>query len=182
MNKILIFVVFFLNIFLSNAYSQIAYIDINFILSESIVGKFLNNHLENLGLEYSEKYNKLQNQLVEKENKLLAQKNIIEKNEFDKKLRNLSNEVKKYRENKKIEGDKINNVKIESTKKILKTLNPIITQYVENNEISLVFEKKNIIVGKKDLDITEKIIKILNIKIQKLNFWWKIFFLKRKQI
>ena len=170
MNKILIFVVFFLNIFLSNAYSQIAYIDINFILSESIVGKFLNNHLENLGLEYSEKYNKLQNQLVEKENKLLAQKNIIEKNEFDKKLRNLSNEVKKYRENKKIEGDKINNVKIESTKKILKTLNPIITQYVENNEISLVFEKKNIIVGKKDLDITEKIIKILNIKIQKLNF------------
>ncbi len=170
MNKILIFVVFFLNIFLSNAYSQIAYIDINFILSESIVGKFLNNHLENLGLEYSEKYNKLQNQLVEKENKLLAQKNIIEKNEFDKKLRNLSNEVKKYRENKKIEGDKINNVKIESTKKILKTLNPIITQYVENNEISLVFEKKNIIVGKKDLDITEKIIKILNLKIQKLNF------------
>ena len=170
MNKILIFVVFFLNIFLSNAYSQIAYIDINFILSESIVGKFLNNHLENLGLEYSEKYNKLQNQLVEKENKLLAQKNIIEKNEFDKKLRNLSNEVKKYRENKKIESDKINNVKIESTKKILKTLNPIITQYVENNEISLVFEKKNIIVGKKDLDITEKIIKILNIKIQKLNF------------
>ena len=170
MKKFFIFIIIFFNIFILKAYSQIAYIDINYILSESIVGKSLNSHLENLSSEYSEKYNRLQSQLVEKENKLLSQKNIIEKNEFDKKLRVLSDEIKKYRESKKIENDKINNVKIENTKKILKTLNPIITQYVENNEISLVFAKKNIIVGKKDLDITEKIIKLLNTKIQKLDF------------
>ena len=41
----------FLNIFLSNAYSQIVYIDINFILNSSDVGKFLNNYLKNLTIK-----------------------------------------------------------------------------------------------------------------------------------
>ena len=72
--------------------------------------------------------------------------------------------------NKKISTDKLNKIKIENTKEILKILNPIITKYVENNDISLVLKKTNIIVGKKDLDITEKIIKLLNGQIDKLNF------------
>ena len=53
-------------------------------------------------------------------------------------------------------------VKIDNTKKILKILNPIITKYVNENNISLVIPKKNIIVGKKNLDITHKITKMLN--------------------
>ena len=101
---------------------------------------------------------------------MLAQKNIIEKNEFNKKIRNLSDEIDKYKNDKKLSTDKLNKIKIENTKEILRILNPIITKYVENNDISLVLKKTNIIVGKKDLDITEKIIKLLNVEINKLNF------------
>ena len=50
----------------------------------------------------------------------------------------------------------LNKIKIENTKKILKILNPIITNYVDENSISIVIPKKNIIVGKKNLDITDK--------------------------
>ena len=107
---------------------------------------------------------------MEKEKTLLAQKNIIEKNEFNKKIRNLSDEIDKYKNDKKLSTDKLNKIKIENTKEILRILNPIITKYVENNDISLVLKKTNIIVGKKDLDITEKIIKLLNGEIDKLNF------------
>ena len=42
------------------------------------------------------------------------------------------------------------------TSKILKILNPLLTNYVEKNNINLVIEKKNILVGIKTLDITEK--------------------------
>ena len=41
-------------------------------------------------------------------------------------------------------------------------LNPLLTKYVDNNNIKLVVEKKNIIVGIKSLDITNDILKILN--------------------
>ena len=91
-------------------------------------------------------------------------------NKLNKKIRNLSDEINKYKNDKKISTDKLNKIKIENTKEILKILNPIITKYVENNDISLVLKKTNIIVGKKDLDITEKIIKLLNGEINKLNF------------
>lgn len=170
MKKYLIIIFFIFNIFTFNAYSKIAYIDIKIILNESNVGKSLNSHLKSLNSEYSKKYSKIEKELLEKEKTLLAQKNIIEKNEFNKKIRNLSDEIDKYKNDKKLSTDKLNKIKIENTKEILKILNPIITKYVENNDISLVLKKTNIIVGKKDLDITEKIIKLLNGEINKLNF------------
>ena len=170
MKKYLIIIFFIFNIFTINAYSKIAYIDIKIILNKSNVGKSLNSHLKSLNSEYSKKYSKIEKELLEKEKTLLAQKNIIEKNEFNKKIRNLSDEIDKYKNDKKLSTDKLNKIKIENTKEILRILNPIITKYVENNDISLVLKKTNIIVGKKDLDITEKIIKLLNGEINKLNF------------
>ena len=53
--------------------------------------------------------------------------------------------------------------------KILKILNPIITNYVEINNIDLVIEKKNILVGIKSLDITSNILEILNQKTKEKN-------------
>ncbi len=170
MKKYLIIIFFIFNIFTFNAYSKIAYIDIKIILNESSVGKSLNSHLKSLNSEYSKKYTKIEKELLEKEKTLLAQKNIIEKNEFNQKIRNLSDEINKYKNDKKLSTDKLNKIKIENTKEILRILNPIITKYVENNDISIVLKKTNIIVGKKDLDITEKIIKLLNGEINKLNF------------
>ena len=170
MKKYLIIIFLLFNIFTFNAYSKIAYIDIKIILNESNVGKSLNSHLKSLNSEYSKKYSKIEKELLEKEKKLLAQKNILENNEFNKKIKNLSDEIDKYKNDKKLSTDKLNEIKIENTKEILRILNPIITKYAENNDISLVLKKTNIIVGKKDLDITEKIIKLLNVEINKLNF------------
>ena len=53
--------------------------------------------------------------------------------------------------------------------KILKILNPIITNYVDINNIDLVIEKKNILVGIKSLDITFNILEILNQKTKEKN-------------
>ena len=66
--------------------------------------------------------------------------------------------------------DNLNKFKIDNTREILKKLNPIITNYVDTNSISIVLPKKNIIVGKKNLDITDQILNLLNNKINKLDF------------
>ena len=51
------------------------------------------------------------------------------------------------------------------TLKILKLINPILVEFSEDNSISFILQKKNLIIGKTELDITEKIIKIVNKKI-----------------
>ena len=152
----------------SNA--QIVYIDLNSILINSNVGKSLNTHLKKIRDEYLNKFNKIEKSLIQKEKQLLSQKNIIAKNEFDLMLEKLSNEVKKYRSEKKLSQDNLNEVKIKNSKKIIEYLNPIITEYVNTNSISLVIPKKNIIVGKKKLDITNEIINLLNLEATNIKF------------
>ena len=44
----------------------------------------------------------------------------------------------------------------------MKIINPILTNYVNQNNIKLVIDKKNVLVGIKTLDITNTILDILN--------------------
>ena len=60
--------------------------------------------------------------------------------------------------------------KIEYTKLVLNSLNNIIADYVESNSITVVFSKKNIVVAKKNLDITDSIMKLLNDNLTKIDF------------
>ena len=169
MQKIIIFLIFW-NFFSIKAKAEIAYIDINLILNKSEVGIFLNNYLESVKKKELSKYNEIENELIKKEKLLIEQQNILDKEEFQKRLKNLTKNVKKYRSDKKSSVDELNNFRKDKIKEILEVLNPIITQYVDLNSISIVLPKKNIIVGKKNLDITNQIIKILNENIKKLNF------------
>ena len=166
--KILIFIL--LNILTLNSKAEIVYIDINFILNSSDVGKNLNTYLETIKNQNLLKYEEIENDLVNKEKSLIAQQNILDKEQFQKKLKKLTSEVQKYRSDKKVSLEELNNIKINKTKEILLALNPIITKYVDENSISIVIPKKNIFVGRKNLDITNQIIKLLNNNITKLEF------------
>ena len=162
------FLIFF--IFPLNTFAKVAYIDLKLILKESDVGKFVNDHINKIKNENYSKFKEKENKIIDKEKLLISQKNILNEAEFNKRIAVLTEEVKKYRADKKDSIDRINKIKIDYTKEILKSLNPIIAKYVDLNSISLVIPKKNIIVGKKNLDITDQIIKLLNNNIKKINF------------
>ena len=166
-----LFIYFILiSFFTTSLKAQIAYIDMNLVLNKSEVGKYLNSHIEKIKKKNIEKFKEIEKNLIDKEKLLISQHNILDNNEFDKKLAILKKEVNKYKSDKKLHVDQLNKIKIDSTKQILKVLNPIITKYVDLNSISLVIPKKNIIIGKKNLDITDQIIKQLDENLKKLNF------------
>ena len=162
--------IFFFKINFSIADNKITYIDINFILTNSLVGKSINAHIKKIQDENMQKFNDQEKVFIKKEKKLLSQKNILEKNEFEKKLSILNEEVAKYRITKKNKLNELNKEKINYTKEVLNYLNPIITNFVEKNSVTLVLPKKNIIVGKKDLDITEEILILLDNKIKEIKY------------
>ena len=52
----------------------------------------------------------------------------------------------------------------------MNVLNTIISKYVEENSIQMVFSKKDIVIAKKDLDITNPVMELLNNKLTKIDF------------
>ena len=52
---------------------------------------------------------------------------------------------------------------------LINKLTPILAKYSEEKNISMIVQKKNIIIGKSDLDITKDILDIVNKGIKKIN-------------
>ena len=59
--------------------------------------------------------------------------------------------------------------KIDGTKKLLKEINPILADYSNKKNISVILRKKDIVIAKTDLDITNEIIELVNSKVKKIN-------------
>ena len=52
---------------------------------------------------------------------------------------------------------------------LLKNLNPIVKNYMEEKKIRMVVDKKNILLADESLNITKEIMAILNEKLKKIN-------------
>ena len=81
--------------------------------------------------------------------------------------------MKKLKNTKILEKKKnedFNKFRINSQKKIIETLNPIITAFLKKESIQILLQKDKIIFGDEKLDITEEILKIFNNKHKKIKF------------
>jgi outer membrane protein len=170
MKKIFLLFIFILNFENCYAENKIAYIDINHILNHSIVGQSISKHIKKIKEKKNNELVLIKKKLTDKEEDIIKKKNIIEKNEFEKQVNILKKEIGEYR-NKKIKiNEEIDKKKIKYTKIVLNTLNPIISKYVEENSITIVFPKKSIVIAKKNLDITISIMNLLNDQLKKIDF------------
>ena len=103
------------------------------------------------------------------EDELISKKNIIEIKVYNSRVDEIKKRISKYKLDRENFNNSLEEDKIKYTNKLLEILNPIISDYVEKNSISIVLPKKMIIVGKKKLDITLPVLKILNKSSQKFN-------------
>ena len=102
----------------------------------------------------------------EKEKKIITQKNIISENDFKDKVDELKLEINNYNKNRKKLIEEFNKLKIGNTNKFLKQINPILTKFSNENKIAIILQKKDLIIGKTELDITNEIIKNVNSEIK----------------
>ena len=163
---ILIFFVLFTQINLLNAEINVVFIDMNKFMSTSKPGSSILKQLNDLNNKNLKTFQDKEKFLKEKESKIISQKNILSEKDFQLIVNQLKIEVNKYNVNRKSTTSNFNKLKISSTNKFLKMLNPILIEYSDTNTISMIFKKKDLIIGKRELDITDEIIKIINIKIK----------------
>ena len=170
--KFFFFKIFFL-IFLigiSNANENIRFININYIVNNSEAGKTLNKIIENKTKKIKSELNDLGKKIESKKEKIISQKNILKKDEYEKLVKNYEDEVKKFNNIRNKKNEDFNKYRINSQKKIIEALNPLITAFLKKESVQILLQKEQIIFGDKELDITDEILKIFNDKHKKIKF------------
>ena len=166
---LLIFIIFLPFSSYSLASNIIAYIDMDQILNNSNVGKNAVSDLENNHRKKLQNFKKIEESLKKKERNIISQKNILSNEEYEKKINNLRIEVRNYRNDRKKSLDTLTEKRIEISQKFLKKINPLIAEYAKEKSISLIIQKKNIVMGKTELDITSEIMDLIDKKIKKID-------------
>ena len=161
---------FFLLIGSSLADESIRFININYIVNNSDAGVSLNKIIKDKTKKIESDLKDLAKKLEEKKNKIVSQKNILKKEEFNKLVKDYEKEVEIFNELRNKKQTDFDSFRVESKKKILDLLNPIITDFLESNSIKILLQKEKIIFGDDNLDITEKILRIFNDKHKKIEF------------
>ena len=152
------------------AVEKIAFIDLNFIMNNSLAGTSIKTFINDLNNEKNRDFKVIENKIKDDENELISKKNIIEESIYNKKVNEIRIRINDYKLEKQKFNKHLNEKKIKYNNLLLEKLNPIISNYVENNSITMVLPKKMIIIGKKDLDITQQILEMLDKSVQKIDF------------
>tara|TARA_B110000285_G_C14704596_1_gene414970 strand:- start:67 stop:588 length:522 start_codon:yes stop_codon:yes gene_type:complete len=159
-----LFIIFVFIIFLNsvNAEQKIVFLDMDRVVSTSNSGLSLIEQLKNVSDKNLILLNKQEKNFKEKENKLISQKNIISESEFINKADLLKKDINELNKSRTKIINEFKKLKIENTNKLLKLINPILIKFSNDNSISFILQKKNLVVGKSELDITDKILEIVN--------------------
>ena len=162
----LILVIFLL--FANQAYSEqkIAFINMDSVISSSKSGISILKQLTDLNNKNLKFLKDEEKKFKEKEKKLISQKNILSEADFKKKIVELRSEIKNYNQNRNKIINEFNELKIDNTNNFLKLINPILIKFSNEKGISIILQKKNLVVAKNELDITEEIINIINTEIK----------------
>ena len=128
--------------FESRLFAEIRYVDFKYVLNESKAGKeaqaYLKKKLENGVKNLKNKEKAIQDE----EKDIIKQKKLISAEEYKKKVVELRKKVSSLQTERNKLLDSTANQRTKARTELLKTLNPIIKDYMKEKSIRLVLEKK----------------------------------------
>ena len=168
LRKYLLFIsIFFLLTFSKVLSSEnIAFLDVNYIVNKSKPAISIINKIEKLKEQETKKLKKIEDELKKKNDEIIKSKNLLSEKELNDKITSLRKEAKDF-EKKKIKT--INEIKIKRAaelNKFLQLIKPIIEEYMKENSISMIIDKKNLFMAESKGDITKDILDLVNKKIK----------------
>ena len=165
-NLIYILIIFFSTISLSESNENIAYIDLDNIVKNTKAGKSIIDKLKTSKDTALKKFEKKEKALKKVEEDINKQKNVLSKEELKNKISDFRKEIASFRNDREKLINDFNIKKIQEFEKFFKKITPIIGKYVEEKNIDIVLDKKNIFLANKNNDITNEIIKLIDDKIK----------------
>ena len=166
--KIILFTLFVFFSLENKLLAEIRYVDFKYVLNESKAGKeaqtSLKKKLDNGIKDLKAKEKSIQDE----EKKLIQQKKLISAEEYKKQVKALREKVSSLQTKRNNLLDTVAKQRAKARSELLKTLNPIIKDYMTQNTIRLVLEKKSILLADEKLNITKEITDLLNKKLKSI--------------
>ena len=166
--KIIFILIFFLISIPSYSTEKIVYLDVEKIMQDSIAGKAIVAQIKKKRDISISKFKKKEKEIFEKEKKLISQKNVLSEEEFKKKIQDLRKDISNYQKERSKTSTDINKTRIKASTNLIKKLNPILEEYAKKNSIRIIVQKKHIVMGSKEDDITRDILDLVNQKIKSI--------------
>ena len=165
------FIIYFLFLFSLNQFAladNTYFIDFTRVLNQSKAGADAQQKLKNKFESESKKFLAEEEKIKKQENELIAQKKALSNEDYQKKIDELRKKVAKLQVDKQNSLNEIAKSRALAKEELLKNVNPILKTYMEENKIRLIVDKQSVILGDTTLEITDKIIEILNQKLSSI--------------
>ncbi|MDC1176397.1 OmpH family outer membrane protein [Candidatus Pelagibacter sp.] len=156
---LIIFVLFTNNV---KAETKIAFIDIDYLMKNSNIGKISLKKLDNLNNKNINVLKENEKKLKQEENLLLQKQDIISQEEFEKELKILRNKIKEFNINKEKMVKDYNKFKSQELNITLQKFNKKIQEFMSQNSIEILLDKNNIYIGTVSSDITKEVLIAIN--------------------
>ena len=155
---------FFLFFSISHSYSsdKIHFIDLDELIAKSKLGSSIVTNLNTINSKNIEQLKLKEKEIKQKENELQTKRNIISKDEFEKELKNLNSKVNLFKKQKDEMVKKFKVTQNEKIKDFFNKINPLIQNYMDENSITILLDRKNVFIGKETKDITNDIILLID--------------------
>jgi len=164
--KLILLVIFFNSISsLSNA-NNIAYVNLDNILQNSNLGKKTLIRIDQKKNIEQKKINEREDNIKLLELEIKNKQKIISQDEFNKELSKLKKRINDFQLYKKQVYNNFEKLKNDEITIFFDQINPYVQDYLSKNSIDILFNNKNIVIGKDSLDITDKLINIINKSIK----------------
>ena len=147
---------------------KIVYLDVEKIMQSSLAGKSIATQLKKKREVTISKLQKKEKDIIDKEKKLISQKNVLSKEDFENKIKELRSEILNYQKERNKTSNEIAKQRINASTKLIKKLTPILEEYSKKNSIRIIVQKKHIVMGKKEDDITKDILDLVNQKVKSI--------------
>ena len=156
---ILLFLLFLNN---SNASEGVYFIDVDYIFKNSNYGKKIISKLEEQNQKNISEFKIKETELKDLESQISKQKNIISKDELNKKVENLKIKISSYKIEKENKIEDFKKLKSNELNNFFKEITPLLEEFMKINSIKILLDRKNIFIADSNYDITIKILEYLN--------------------
>tara|TARA_B110000971_G_scaffold221778_1_gene270505 strand:+ start:1908 stop:2423 length:516 start_codon:yes stop_codon:yes gene_type:complete len=168
MKKLFLLAVFFLFSFSNLSADTIYFVDFKKVLNNSKAGASAQENLKKKYTNESNKFIQEEKNIRKEEAEIISKKKTITNEEYKKKVETLREKVSSLQKKKQESFKNMQKTRNDAKQLLLKSVNPILKKYMEDNNIRLVVDKQMVLMGDTQLEITDQIITILNKELKSL--------------
>ena len=167
--KIIFFILLILNFYNLSFAEETYFIDMNKLLNQSKAGKEAQDFLKKKIIAGDKKFKNEGESLKKEEIDLIARKKTLSVDEYKKILNQLRERNIKFQRKRTNFTTEIARQRADARNRLLKALDPILTKYMSENNVQIIIYRKYIVVAQSKLDLTDKVLEILNKELKSLN-------------